>query len=135
MSRISSRNAVIYMGITTAAEASLLTYQNTYSLSLEFERIDVTAFGDSTKQYVAGIADASGEFAGFLDDASVQTYTAAIDGLPRKFYLYPSSLNTARYFFGTILADMTINGQVAGAAEVSSTWSAAGPFARVPATG
>lgn len=135
MSRISSRNAVIYLGATTSAEASLLTYQNSYTLNLEFERIDVTAFGDSTKQYVAGIADASGEFSGFLDDASVQTYTAAIDGLPRKFYLYPSSLSTGRYFFGTVLADLTINGEVAGAAEVSSKWSAASTFARVPATG
>jgi hypothetical protein len=135
MSRISSRNAVIYMGTTTAAEASLLTYQNSYTMNLTFERIDVTAFGDTTKQYVAGIADASGEFSGFLDDASVQTYTAAIDGLSRKFYLYPSALTVARYFFGTILADMTINGAVAGAAEVSASWSASGPFARVPATG
>lgn len=135
MARFASRNAVIYMGATTSAEASLLTYQNKYSMKLEFERIDVTAFGDTNKTYVGGIADASGEFSGFLDDASVQTYTAAIDGLPRKFYLYPSSSNTARYFFGTILADMSIDGEVAGAATVASTWSAAGPFARVPATG
>ena len=135
MARISSRNAVIYMGATSGAEASLLTFQNKYTINLTFDKIDVTAFGDETKTYVAGIADASGDFAGWMDDASVQTYTAAIDGLARKFYLYPSSLSVGRYFFGTVLADMTIDGTVDGAATVASSWSAATKFQRIPATG
>jgi hypothetical protein len=135
MARISSRNAVVYMGVGTADAASLLTFQNKYSINLEFDQIDVTAFGDTTAAYVGGIAKATGDLAGWLDDASAQTYAAAIDGLPRRFYLYPSSLNVGRYFFGTVLADMTIEGEATGAATVAAKWAAATQFQRVPATG
>lgn len=131
MSRIAGRNAAIYVGVTTSAAASPLTYQNTWSMSFEVEKIDVTTFGETTKAYVAGIADASGEFAGFYDDASNQTLTAALDGLARKFYLYPNTNLATQYFFGTIFPDMSINAAVAGAAEVSSTWAAASPIAKV----
>jgi len=95
------------------------------------DKIDVTAFGETTKTYVAGIADASGEFAGFYDDASAQTYTAAIDGLSRRLYLYPSNLLVTQYFFGTVFADMSVNAAVAGAVEVSASWNAASPISKV----
>ena len=131
MGKIAGRNAVIYMAPTTAAAASLITYQNSWSLEFTTDKIEVTSFGDSTKTYVAGIADATGQFAGFYDDASAQTYTAAIDGLSRRFYLYPNSALTTQYFFGTIFADMTINADVAGAVQVSATWNAATPMAKI----
>lgn len=131
MGKIAGRNAVIYLGATTSAAASPLTYQNTWSIDFSSEKIDVTSFGDQTKTYVTGIADATGEFAGFYDDASPQTYTAAIDGLSRKLYLYPSSLLVTQYFFGTVFADMSINAAVAGAVEVSAKWNAATSMAKV----
>jgi len=131
LARIAGRNAVIYIGATTSAAASLLTFQNTWSMSFEVEKIDVTAFGETTKTYVAGIADASGEFSGFYDDASAQTYTAAIDGLSRKFYLYPNSNTATQYFFGTVFVDMSLNGAVAGAVEVSAKWNAASAISKV----
>jgi hypothetical protein len=127
----SGRNAVIYLGATTAAAASLLTFQNTWSIDFTSEKIDVTSFGDPTKTYVTGIADAQGEFSGFYDDASPQTYTAAIDGLSRKFYLYPTSLLPGTYFFGTVFVDMSVNAAVAGAIEVSAKWNAATSMAKV----
>lgn len=131
MGKIAGRNAAIYFGQTNGAEASPLTYQNSWSMSFTSDKIDVTSFGDSTKTYVVGIADATGEFSGFYDDASNQTYTAAIDGLSRKFYLYPSSLTPTEYFFGTVFADMNVNGTVAGAVEVSATWNAATTISKV----
>lgn len=131
MARIAGRNAVIYLGTTTSAAASPLTFQNTWSMSFTSDKIDVTAFQETTKTYVAGIADASGEFAGFYDDASAQTYTAAIDGLSRRLYLYPSNLLVTQYFFGTVFADMSVNAAVAGAVEVSASWNAASPISKV----
>lgn len=131
MSRIAGRNAAIYVGATTSAAASPLTYQNSWSMSFESEKIDVTAFGDSNKSYVAGIADSMGEFSGFYDDASAQTLTAAIDGLSRKFYLYPNSNTSSQYFFGTIFVDFSINAEVAGAVEVSAKWNAASTISKV----
>ena len=120
------------MGTTTSAAASPLTFQNTWSISYETERIEVTAFGDTNKTYVTGIADAAGEFAGFYDDATAQTLTAAIDGLSRKFYLYPDAVNAiGQYFFGTIFVDFKANGGVSGAIEVAASWGAAGTIAKV----
>ena len=131
MGRIAGRNAAIYVGATTSAAASPLTYQNSWSMSFESEKIDVTAFGDSNKSYVAGIADSMGEFSGFYDDATAQTLTAAIDGLSRRFYLYPNSNTTSQYFFGTIFVDFSVNAEVAGAVEVSARWNAASTITKV----
>jgi len=122
----------VYIGIASdTASAEPLPFVASWSITAESEKIDVTAMGDTTKTYVAGLPDATGEFSGFYDDATNQTYTAAIDGLPRKFYLYPSTLATGKYFFGTILADFNVNAEVSGAVEMSASWAAATPIARV----
>lgn len=131
MSRIAGRNAAIYVGTTTSAAASPLTFQNSWSMSFEAERIEVTAFGDTNKSYVTGIADASGEFAGFYDDATAQTLTAATDGLSRKFYLYPNTNTATQYWFGTIFVDFKVNAQVDGAVEVGASWGAASTINKV----
>jgi hypothetical protein len=72
-----------------------------------------------------------GEFGGFYDDATAQTLTAAVDGLSRKFYLYPNSNTTSQYFFGTVFVDFSVNAEVAGAVEVSAKWNAASTIAKV----
>jgi hypothetical protein len=59
-------------------------------MSAATAQLDVTAMDDDNKVYISDMPDASGDFSGFYDDATAQTYTAAIDGLPRKFYLYPN---------------------------------------------
>jgi hypothetical protein len=119
------------MGQTTSAAASPLAFQASWSMNFANDKIEVTAFGDANKIYVGGLPDASGDFSGFYDDASAQTYTAALDSLPRSFYLYPSSLTTTQYFFGRIIADMSINAAVAGAVEVSASWNASTNIAKV----
>ena len=132
MSRIHGRNARIYMGLASDTEAaSPLPFFASFSINFATEKAEVTAFGDANKVYVAGLPDASGEFAGFYDDATVQTYTAAVDGLARKFYLYPVASVTTKYFFGTILPDFSVNASVNGAVEVSASWNAASGIAKV----
>lgn len=131
MARQAGRNAAIYIGATTSAAASPLTFQNSWSISFESERIEVTAFGDTNKSYVVGIADASGEFSGFYDDATAQTLTAATDGLSRKFYLYPNSNTPGQYWHGTIFADFKANAEVNGAIEVGASWGAASTINKV----
>ena len=134
MARIAGRNAAIYLGATNSAAASPLTFQNKWSIKFTTDKQDVTCFGDSNKAYVAGLPDAQGDLAGFFDDASAQTYPAATDGLSRKFYLYPSSLTPTVYFFGTVLADLSVDGSVDGPVTVSASWSSSGGVFRVPAT-
>lgn len=125
MARLAGRNAVIYFGATTAAAASPLTFGAKYSLNFTTNKIDVTAFGDRGKVVVAGLAAQSGDMTGWFDDATAQTYTAAVDGLARKLYIYPSSLSTGIYFFGTVFADFSSDSTVDGAATFSSSFEAA----------
>jgi len=126
--RKSGRNSVIYMDPTGAAAASRLAYQATWSMNFTVDKYDVTSIDDPNKVYVAGLPDASGQFAGFYDDTSAQTYTAATDGLARKLYLYPDKNLATQYWFGTILPDFSIDGGVADSIKVSASWSAASPI-------
>lgn len=131
MARISGRKGRVYLQIPSTGDATPLAFVNKWSLVSSTDKIEVTALEDENKTYVSGLPDASGTFEGFFDDASAQTYTAATDGLPRKFYLYPDRTVNTTYWFGTILPDFTANGDVAGAVAFSSSWNAAGPVLKV----
>ncbi len=135
MARIHGRNGRVYMGLASqTAVATPLPFFASWSIKFETDKEEVTALGDTNKIYVAGLPDASGEFSGFFDDATVQTYTAATDGLPRNFYLYPNTSGTpgtGQYFWGTIFPDFSVNGAVGGAVEVSASWNAASSIAKV----
>jgi hypothetical protein len=92
----------------------------------------VTALGDGNKIYVAGLPDSQGSISGWYDDATVQTYTAATDGVARKFYLYPDIVNDpAQYWFGTILPDFSLDGGVSDALAFAGDWNAGSNILKV----
>lgn len=131
MARIHGRNGRIYLAVTSGGTASPLPFLATWSINFSTDKAEVTAMGDSNKTYVAGLPDASGQFAGFYDDSTAQTYTAATDGVARNFYLYPSTLNTGQYWYGTILPDFNVDGGVGKAVEVSASWNAASTITKI----
>jgi len=132
MARIHGRRGVVYMGLASdTVVASPVAFLSSWSISFTTDKAEVTALGDSNKIYVAGLPDAQGDFSGFYDDATAQTYTAAIDGLPRKFYLYPSSATSTQYFYGSILPDFKVNGAVGDAVQISASWNAASAIGKV----
>lgn len=129
MARHHGRNGSVYLGVTNGAAASPCAFQASWTLSKTVAKQDVTAFGDANLTYVAGLPDASGDFAGFWDDLTMQTYSAATDGLSRTLYLYPDITNSPTvYFFGQILPDWSIDAAVGGGVNFKSTWNAAGPI-------
>ena len=129
MSRHHGRNGAVYVSATNGAAAAPCATQASWTLSKVVAKSDVTAFGDGNLVYVAGLPDASGDFGGFWDDATAQTYTAAGDGHCRTMYLYPDIANSPNvYHFGQILADFAIDGAIAGPVNFKSTWNAAGPI-------
>jgi hypothetical protein len=131
VARSHGRNAQVYLGVTSGAAASPLPFQASWTLNMTVAKQDVTAFGDKNLVYVSGIPDSSGDFGGYWDDASSQTYIAAIDGLPRTFYLYPNiTADPLSYWFGNILPDASFDGAVAGAVNFKATWNASGPVQR-----
>ena len=137
MPRRHGRNAQVYIGVTNGAAASPCAFQASWSINMTVDKQDVTAFGDSNKTYVAGLPDSSGDFSGFMDDQTSQTYVAAVDGLARNFYLYPDAQNDPNvYWFGTILPDFSADGAVGGPVNFKSSWNAASKVQRYnPVTG
>jgi len=140
LSRIHGRNGLVYMGINSADAASPMAYIADWSMNFTVAKVDVTAMGDVNLVWVSGLPDASGDFTGFFDTATAQTYVAAKDGQPRNFYLYPSLLgaqgaNPGQYFYGQILPDYAVTGGVAAAVTLKSTWNAASAINRYPITG
>lgn len=136
MARIHGRNGQVYVGLNNASAASPVAFMAAWTMSMVVARAEVTAFGDGNKVYVAGLPDASGDFTGFMDDATSQTYIAATDGLPRNFYLYPNTTaDPNTYWFGTILPDFSADGAVGGAVNAKATWVAASKIQRYTAFG
>lgn len=132
MGRLAGRNGRIYLGIaSSSATAEPLPFVASYNVSWKTDKINVTAMGDTNQVYVGGIKDASGSWSGWYDDATAQSYTAATDGQPRKFYLYPSTTNTAQYFFGQVLADMSIDASHDGGIAMSADWAAYSDITKV----
>src|SRR5260370_20738063 len=130
------RNAQVYMGLTTGAVATPLPFQASWTLNKVVAKSDVTAFGDPNLVFVSALPDASGDFAGFMDAGTSQTYIAASDGLPRNFYLYWDALNDPHsYWYRTIFPDFVADGTVAGPVNFKATWNAAGPIQRYTAWG
>ena len=132
MARIHGRRGRLYAGIASdTAAAEPVAFLDKYSLEFMTDRVDVTCFGESTKVYVAGVADASGSFSGFYDSATAQLFTAATDGLARKTYIYPDTSSSGTYFFGTALFDFSMSTGVGEASTISGSWAAASAFAKV----
>ena len=131
MARIHGKSGVVYFGIASGAAASPITFLNDWNVNFVLETAEVTAMQDANKIYVAGLPDASGDFAGWYDDATSQTYIGTRDGVARNFYLYPNNVTDPnQYFFGTIFADFSVSGGVAKAIGIKSTWKAASTVQR-----
>jgi hypothetical protein len=131
MARNHGRRGRLYVGITSAGVAEPIAFLRDWSINFSVDNVEVTAFGDANKVYVAGLPDSSGSFSGFLDDATAQLYTAATDGVARKFYLYPDTNSTGIYWFGTALFDFNAAGAVDGANTCSGDFQAASAVSKV----
>lgn len=131
MARISGRNGRLYAGIASSGTAEPIAFLNKWSLKFSVDKMEVTAFGDANKTYLAGLPDAQGDFGGFYDSATAQLYTAATDGVARKFYLYPDNTSTGQYWFGTGIFDFSIDGAVDGPVSVSGSFAAASAVSKI----
>jgi hypothetical protein len=131
MGRLAGRTGRVYIAVASGAEASPLPFIAKWSLNQTIDQPEVTAMEDSNKVYVSDMPDASGDCSGFYDDSTNQTYTAAQDGIARKFYLYPNHTVTTKYWFGTILPDYKVSGGVGQPIDYSFSWKAASNIIKV----
>jgi hypothetical protein len=127
MARIPGRNGRLYVGITSAGTAEPIAFVAKVGSDMQADVIEVTALGDVNKTYVTGLADFKGTYSGFYDDATAQTFKAAVDGIARKFYFYPDLGTATRYVYGTATFGASLNTDVAGAVEIGGSFAASGP--------
>lgn len=134
MARIAGRNGRLYAGISSAGTAEPIAFLNKFTASWTTDKFDVTSFGDANKTYVSGLPDFQATYAGFYDTATAQLYTAATDGVARKFYLYTDVVGTptTQYWFGTALFDFNIDEPVDGPVAISGSFAAATATAKIP---
>jgi hypothetical protein len=125
---IAGRRGRIYIDTSTdgTGAAKPIANLNSWSLNRTTDKIEVSAFGSTSKSYVVGLPDAQGDFSGFWDtDGDQYKVSQAIDG-GRKFYCYVNNVdNAAQYFFGKAHFDVSVSQTVSGAVEVSGSWAAA----------
>lgn len=139
MARLHGRTGRLYADFSAGggAAATPVVSQKSWEINASSDRTDVTCMGDMNKVYLQGLPDAQGSFTGLYDDAAGTAYSAArdiSDNAARKFYLYPTTNDTAKYFYGTAYFDVTITGDVANAIEMSGSWAAAGDVVSVGIT-
>jgi hypothetical protein len=130
MARIPGTKGALYVAIASGGSAERIAFLTNWQMSFATGRQDVTSFDDPNLTYVSLKPDASGSFAGWYDNATPQTYTAAVDGVARKFYAYMDR-EAAQYFFGTAFFDFEIDISYDGAAAITGTFNAASPVAKV----
>jgi hypothetical protein len=131
VSRIAGRNGRLYVAITSVGTAEPIAFLDKWTLKFTTAKVDVTAFGDTTKTYVSGLPDCQGDVTGFYDNATAQLYTAATDGISRKFYLYPDNTNTGQYWFGTAIFDFNVDATVNGAVAITGALAAASQVQKI----
>lgn len=128
MARYPGRKGRIYMSTSGSGTAVPVASMTNWSLDMSTDRIDVTSFGDTTKQYVQGLPDIQGRFEGNWDDTEATLMAARSSADGAKLYLYPSLDAASKYAYGVAFVDASLTNEVNGAVKVSGTFAAAGAW-------
>ncbi len=131
MARSHGRYARLYVSVTSGGSAAPLVHVSQSDLNLTTDKVDVTAFSDTTKTFVAGLPDGQLSFSGFASDtASTALVEAALDGVARKWYFYPFASEVI-YFYGTGFFDWQSGSSVSGAVTMSGSMAQATAMGRI----
>lgn len=133
IARYHGKKGLVYISVNacTTTLASSAISLNSWSLNMPTDKVEVTAFGDSNKQYVQGLPDATGQIAGWWDSTSDDLYDASRSANGVKLYLYPSSDAISKYFYGPAWVDFSIDTGHDKAISVSAAFSANGAWGQM----
>jgi len=116
------RKGAVKLG--TEGADTLVAAMNSWTLTSNADRIDVTVFGATAKEYLAGFKDGELRISGFYDpadDAQADLHTAFGDGTEVDLRLYvDDTLNTGFEGSGVVLS-REVGSEVAGAATCNFT--------------
>lgn len=128
-------NAAIFMDVTapgtlavTTAALTKITSKGVWSFDQSRDFVDVTAFQDTSKSVVAGLAGSSGAFSGELDfaDTGSQNWSVAcLSSTERGFIIIPDVVNNAGlYISGKAFFSAKAGGSVTTAVTQEITFEA-----------
>jgi hypothetical protein len=131
LARYHGKKGVVYMSLSGSAAATATVALRSWTLDMPTDKVEVTAFGDTNKQYTQGLPDVSGQLSGWWDDTFDGLYDASrsTDGI--KLYLYPSSDAAGKYWYGPAWVDFSIDTSNDAGVSVSARFSANGAWGQV----
>ena len=125
--RIHGKNGQIKIDPAGGSALVVLADMKTWTLDLSTDRVEVSAFGDTNKQRVAGLPDFQGALAAWWNAATSPAYFAAVlAGAPVTLRLIPNSADPTVYFGGLANVDGSINVDANGGVSIAGKWDAAG---------
>jgi hypothetical protein len=119
------------MSISSSGTPEPVPFISNFEENLNTDAYEVTAYLDTNKTYVQGFPDRAGTYSGFYDDSTSQMYAAAIDGLARDFYFYPTE-SDLNYIYGSAFWDTSRTTPVDGAIAITGNWRASGNITTYP---
>jgi hypothetical protein len=119
----------IRMDPTGGATAAAVGDLNAWTLDMARDQVDVSAFGDSNKQYVLGLPDVKGTYGGWWNSASSPDLFVVAQGkTPVLLELVPAVDDNTFFFTGPAYLDASINVSATGAVSISGNFVAAGDW-------
>ena len=131
MPRYHGRKGVVYMSATGSAAAVLVIGMRSWTINMPTDKVEVTAFADSNKQYVQGLPDVTGDLAGWWDDTSDALYDSSRSADGVKMYLYPSSDAPTKYWYGPAWVDFSISVANDAGVEITGSFAANGAWGQL----
>lgn len=111
----------------------LVASLNSWTLDMARDKVDVTAFGDTNKQYVQGLPDVKGSIGGWYDNVNLTMFDVAAGDIPAYLNLVPDGNAPTYLWEGLAFLDASVNVSATGAVSVTSGFVGAGPWKRMPA--
>ena len=132
MSRYHGGKGQVLISTTGTGTAIVAVSLSKWSLDKATDKVEVTAFGDTNKQYVQGLPDVKGTLSGWFDSADDALFDGSESSDGVKLYLYPSSLSPSIYHAGPAWLDASIEVDAKGAVSINGSFVANGTWIRKP---
>jgi hypothetical protein len=122
------KSGVVYLSTTGTGTAQNVSSLSAWTLDLDTDLVETTAFGDANKTYVQGLRNIQGTISGFWNDAETKLFTASTSSDGCKLYLYPSANATTKYAYGPAWLSVSVDTGVGDAVTISADFSANGSW-------
>jgi hypothetical protein len=128
LAKYHGKSGRVMLSTTGTGDAATVVGVSAWSLDRSTDTVEVTAFGDTNKQYVQGLPDVSGDFSGFYDETETKLFTASTSADGCKIYLYPSTNALTKYAYGPAWLSVSYETGVGDAVTVSGSFVANGAW-------